>query len=38
VLATHKDRLILEFGQNGSLTYKRALSSAANILVDLFNP
>ncbi len=33
-----KDRLILEIWTNGSLTPQEALSSAANILVDLFNP
>jgi DNA-directed RNA polymerase subunit alpha len=33
-----KDRLILEVWTNGSLTPQEALSSAANILVDLFNP
>lgn len=32
------DRLILEIWTNGSLTPQEALSSAANILVDLFNP
>jgi DNA-directed RNA polymerase subunit alpha len=33
-----KDRLILEIWTNGSLTPQEALSSAANILVELFNP
>ncbi|PPS45215.1 DNA-directed RNA polymerase subunit alpha [Chroococcidiopsis sp. TS-821] len=33
-----KDRLILEIWTNGSVTPQEALSSAANILVDLFNP
>jgi DNA-directed RNA polymerase subunit alpha len=33
-----KDRLILEIWTNGSLTPQEALSSAATILVDLFNP
>lgn len=33
-----KDRLLLEVWTNGSLTPKEALSSAAEILVDLFNP
>ena len=33
-----KDRLILDVWTNGSLTPQEALSSAANILVDLFNP
>lgn len=33
-----KDRLIMEIWTNGSLTPQEALSSAANILVDLFNP
>lgn len=33
-----KDRLIIEVWTNGSLTPQEALSQAANILVDLFNP
>lgn len=33
-----KDRLIMEVWTNGSLTPEEALSQAANILVDLFNP
>ncbi len=33
-----KDRLIMEVWTNGSLTPQEALSQAANILVDLFNP
>jgi len=33
-----KDRLILEIWTNGSITPKEALSQAANIVVDLFNP
>jgi len=33
-----KDRLILEIWTNGSLTPQEALSQAASILVDLFNP
>ncbi|MDJ0734660.1 MAG: DNA-directed RNA polymerase subunit alpha [Nostocaceae cyanobacterium] len=33
-----KDRLLLEIWTNGSLTPQEALSSAATILVDLFNP
>ena len=33
-----KDRLLLEIWTNGSLTPQEALSSAASILVDLFNP
>lgn len=33
-----KDRLIMEISTNGSLTPQEALSQAANILVDLFNP
>jgi DNA-directed RNA polymerase subunit alpha len=36
--ATQKDRLIMEIWTNGSLTPQEALSSAANILVDLFTP
>lgn len=33
-----KDRLLLEIWTNGSLTPQEALSQAANILMDLFNP
>ncbi|MDM9382225.1 DNA-directed RNA polymerase subunit alpha [Chlorogloeopsis sp. ULAP01] len=33
-----KDRLLLEIWTNGSITPQEALSSAAGILVDLFNP
>jgi DNA-directed RNA polymerase subunit alpha len=33
-----KDRLIMEIWTNGSLAPHEALSQAANILVDLFNP
>lgn len=33
-----KDRLVLEIWTNGSLTPQEALSQAASILVDLFNP
>lgn len=33
-----KDRLTMEVHTNGSLTPQEALSQAANILVDLFNP
>ncbi|MBE9208136.1 DNA-directed RNA polymerase subunit alpha [Nostoc sp. LEGE 06077] len=33
-----KDRLLLEVWTNGSLSPQEALSSAASILVDLFNP
>ena len=33
-----KDRLILEVWTNGSISPQEALSSAAGILVDLFNP
>ncbi len=33
-----KDRLIMDVWTNGSLTPQEALSQAANILVDLFNP
>lgn len=36
--AIEKDRLIIEVWTNGSLTPQEALSHAANILVDLFNP
>ncbi|PZV16049.1 MAG: DNA-directed RNA polymerase subunit alpha [Leptolyngbya sp.] len=35
---TEKDRLVMEVWTNGSLTPQEALSQAANILVDLFNP
>jgi DNA-directed RNA polymerase subunit alpha len=33
-----RDRLIMEVSTNGSLTPQEALSQAANLLVDLFNP
>ncbi|MEB3336079.1 MAG: DNA-directed RNA polymerase subunit alpha [Leptolyngbyaceae bacterium] len=33
-----KDRLLMEIWTNGSLTPQEALSQAANILVDLFDP
>jgi DNA-directed RNA polymerase subunit alpha len=33
-----KDRLLLEVWTNGSISPQEALSSAAGILVDLFNP
>ncbi|MBT9315361.1 DNA-directed RNA polymerase subunit alpha [Leptothoe spongobia] len=33
-----KDRLIMEVSTNGSLTPQQAMSQAADILVDLFNP
>jgi DNA-directed RNA polymerase subunit alpha len=33
-----RDRLIMEIGTNGSLTPQEALSQAANILIDMFNP
>ncbi|MEA5532736.1 DNA-directed RNA polymerase subunit alpha [Crocosphaera sp. XPORK-15E] len=33
-----KDRLLLEIWTNGSFNPKEALSEAANIIVDLFNP
>ncbi len=33
-----RDRLIMEIWTNGSMTPQEALSQAANILVDLFNP
>mgnify|MGYP001791424473 FL=1 len=33
-----KDRLIMEVNTNGSLTPQQAMSQAADILVDLFNP
>lgn len=36
--AIEKDRLIMDIRTNGSLTPQDALSQAANILVDLFNP
>lgn len=36
--ALEKDRLVMEVWTNGSLTPQEALSQAANILVDLFNP
>jgi DNA-directed RNA polymerase subunit alpha len=36
--AMEKDRLIMEVWTNGSLTPQEALSQAASILVDLFNP
>jgi DNA-directed RNA polymerase subunit alpha len=36
--ALEKDRLIMEVWTDGSLTPEEALSQAANILVDLFNP
>lgn len=36
--STEKDRLILEIWTNGSLSPQEALSSAASILVELFNP
>jgi DNA-directed RNA polymerase subunit alpha len=36
--AIEKDRLLMEIWTNGSLTPQEALSQAANILVDLFNP
>ncbi|MEX0267700.1 DNA-directed RNA polymerase subunit alpha [Leptolyngbyaceae cyanobacterium UHCC 1019] len=36
--AVEKDRLVMEVWTNGSLTPQEALSQAANILVDLFNP
>jgi len=35
---TDRDRLVIEIWTNGSLTPQEALSQAANILVDLFNP
>jgi DNA-directed RNA polymerase subunit alpha len=35
---TLKDRLLLEVWTNGSVSPQEALSSAAGILVDLFNP
>jgi DNA-directed RNA polymerase subunit alpha len=35
---TLKDRLLLEVWTNGSISPQEALSSAAGILVDLFNP
>lgn len=36
--SAERDRLIMEISTNGSLTPQEALSQAANILVDLFNP
>lgn len=36
--AIEKDRLLMEIWTNGSLTPQEALSQAATILVDLFNP
>ena len=36
--ALEKDRLILDIWTNGSLTPQEALSQAATLLVDLFNP
>lgn len=36
--SVERDRLIMEISTNGSLTPQEALSQAANILVDLFNP
>jgi DNA-directed RNA polymerase subunit alpha len=36
--ATEKDRLVMEITTNGSFTPQEALSQAADILVDLFNP
>lgn len=36
--ALEKDRLILDLWTNGNLTPQEALSQAASILVDLFNP
>jgi DNA-directed RNA polymerase subunit alpha len=36
--AQAKDRLTLEIWTNGSINPKEALSQAANIIVDLFNP
>lgn len=36
--ALERDRLTMEVWTNGSLTPQEALSQAANILVDLFNP
>jgi DNA-directed RNA polymerase subunit alpha len=36
--STPKDRLLLEIWTNGSLTPQEALSSAAGILMELFNP
>ncbi|XGV96472.1 MAG: DNA-directed RNA polymerase subunit alpha [Leptolyngbya sp. BL-A-14] len=36
--SAERDRLIMEIWTNGSLTPQEALSQAANILVDLFNP
>ncbi|MGA1262336.1 MAG: DNA-directed RNA polymerase subunit alpha [Prochlorothrix sp.] len=36
--STQKDRLVLDIWTNGSLTPQEALSQAAGMLVDLFNP
>lgn len=36
--SVQKDRLVLDIWTNGSITPQEALSQAANILVDLFNP
>jgi DNA-directed RNA polymerase subunit alpha len=36
--SVEKDRLIMEIWTNGSVTPEEALSQAANILVDLFDP
>ncbi|MBW4692906.1 MAG: DNA-directed RNA polymerase subunit alpha [Lyngbya sp. HA4199-MV5] len=36
--SAERDRLIMEISTNGSLTPQEALSQAANLLVDLFNP
>jgi DNA-directed RNA polymerase subunit alpha len=36
--AIEKDRLVMEISTNGSLTPQEALSQAADILVELFNP
>lgn len=36
--ALEKDRLLMEIWTNGSFTPQEALSQAANILVELFNP
>ena len=36
--AIERDRLVMEVSTNGSLTPQEALSQAANLLVDLFNP
>ncbi len=37
-VSLEKDRLLLDIWTNGSLTPQEALSQAASILVDLFNP